>query len=112
MSANRCMVMAFLMIGVLGLVLASSAQSAPAAIPTPKPRATALEQVIEGAKAEGTVSLNLSDRFSTKSMVRLEKEIKAKFGVDLTIKLTPVGVHAAELAKAVMEYKAGAPPLL
>lgn len=108
MSAKRCTVMALSAILLLALVLASSAQSASTAAPTPK--ATALERVIEGAKAEGTVLVNLPAALTQELMVRLEREIKAKFGVDLTIKFTAVGGHAAELTKAVLEYKAGAPP--
>lgn len=45
--------------------------------------ADTLTQIIEGAKKEGTVTLRLRSGYNEKSMARLEREVKEKFGVDL-----------------------------
>ena len=84
---------------VLGLVL--SAGAAPAG---------PLSQVIEGAKKEGTVTAKLVPGFSQKTMPRLEKEIKDKYGVDLTIKFTGSTRFVNDVSEAIMEEKAGAIP--
>ncbi len=69
-----------------------------------------LDQIVEGAKKEGTVSVKLRTGLIPKSMQRLEKEIRQRFGADLDIKLTPTDRMAQDLAEAIMEYKAGAAP--
>jgi ABC-type Fe3+ transport system substrate-binding protein len=69
-----------------------------------------LDQVIEGAKKEGMVKVRLRSSFTEKSMIRLEKEIKDKFNVDLKIQYTPTGGLSRVLAETIMETKVGAPP--
>jgi iron(III) transport system substrate-binding protein len=69
-----------------------------------------LEQVIEGAKKEGAVSVVLRSSFTPKSMERLEKEIKERFGVDLKIQYSPSASMSKALAEALMESKVGASP--
>ncbi|MDP2644136.1 MAG: extracellular solute-binding protein [Desulfobacterales bacterium] len=68
-----------------------------------------LEQMIEGAKKEGAVSVVLS-RLAPKSIKRLEREIRATFGVDLKIEFTPSNNMPKTLVQIMMEIKAGAPP--
>ncbi|MDP2645580.1 MAG: extracellular solute-binding protein [Desulfobacterales bacterium] len=72
--------------------------------------AAPLDEVIAGAKKEGTLSLMLSSRFPVKSMTRLENEIKKRFDVDLKIQFTPVTSMTRAVAGAIMEYKAGVVP--
>ena len=69
-----------------------------------------LAQVIEGAKKEGTVAIKLTPGFTEKSMSRLKKEIKDKYGAELTIKFTASTRFANDVAEAIMEDKAGAIP--
>ncbi|MDP2643658.1 MAG: ABC transporter substrate-binding protein [Desulfobacterales bacterium] len=68
-----------------------------------------LDEIIAGAKKEGTVSLKLRSGFTPKSMGRLEKEIRDKFGVDLKVKFVPTGSMPKDVAQASMEQKTGAP---
>lgn len=69
-----------------------------------------LDQVIEGAKKEGAVSVVLRSSFTPLSMERLQKEIKEKFGVDLKIKFSPSANMSKFLTAALMESKVGASP--
>jgi len=70
-----------------------------------------LARLIEGAKKEGIVKVQISPSSHTaKSMKRLSMEIKAKYGVDLDIQFAPVDRMAVELSKALMEHKLGASP--
>lgn len=69
-----------------------------------------LADVIEGAKKEGTVSAKLLSTLSEKSMVRVEKEIKEKYGVDLKIKFLPATQFGRLVTEVIMEQKAGAVP--
>ncbi len=69
-----------------------------------------LGAIIEGAKKEGTVSAMLRTGFTPKSMERLAREIKEKFGVGLNIRFTPNYNMPKELGLAIMEYKTGSPP--
>ena len=81
-----------------GLSLAEAAPAGP------------LAQIIEGAKKEVTVTLRLRSGFNEKSMARLEREIKEKFGVDLKIKYAPSSSMSKNMAEALMELRVGAPP--
>ena len=83
------------------LVLVISAGAAPAG---------PLAQVIEGAKKENVVLAKLVPGFTQKSMSRLEKEIKDKYGVQLTIKFTGSTNFPNDVAEAIMEQKVGAMP--
>ncbi len=67
-----------------------------------------LDEIISGTRKEGTVSLKLTSNYPASSFQRLEKEIKKKFGVDLSIKGSPTGSFPKDLAEAIMEDKAGA----
>ncbi|MDP2647003.1 MAG: ABC transporter substrate-binding protein [Desulfobacterales bacterium] len=69
-----------------------------------------LDQVIEGARKEGTVSAKLRVTIAPKSMKRLEREIKEKFGVDLKIICEPGTSMPKDAAVAIMEYKTGVTP--
>lgn len=69
-----------------------------------------LAQVIEGAKKEGTCSFKLTMGFTQKSMDRLEKEIKARYGVDLKLNFTATESFPKDLAEAIMEQKTGGVP--
>lgn len=69
-----------------------------------------LAQVIEGAKKEGTVSVHLAPSLKQDAIPRLEREIRGKYGVDLKINFTPMGIMPQDIAKIVMEHKAGAVP--
>jgi hypothetical protein len=92
------------LMGLLGIVQWSM-------VPATGAAATGLlTQVIEGAKKEGTVSAKLASGFTEKSMYRLEREIKEKYGVDLKIKFSPVINMQKALAEAMMEQNAGAVP--
>jgi hypothetical protein len=84
---------------VLGVVLL--AEAAPAG---------PLAQVIEGAKKEGTATMTLKSSVPPKSMVRLEKGIREKFGVNLAIKSVPSTSMPKDLSDAIMERKLGASP--
>ncbi|OGQ80891.1 MAG: hypothetical protein A3G40_16755 [Deltaproteobacteria bacterium RIFCSPLOWO2_12_FULL_57_22] len=71
----------------------------------------ALSRVVEGAKKEGTVNLQISPSSHTvKSMKRLSREINKKYGVDLDIQFAPTVRMAVDLSKALMEHKLGARP--
>ena len=82
----------------LGFSLAEAAQAGP------------FDQVIEGAKKEGTVLVRLRSSFTSKSMERMEKEIKERFGVGLKIQFSPSSSMSRALAESIMEHKVGAPP--
>ena len=72
-------------------------------------QAQTLAQVVEGAKKERTVSAKLKANLTSKSMNRLEREIKEKYGVTLEIKFTPTDM-AKDMSEVLMEQRAGAPP--
>jgi ABC-type Fe3+ transport system substrate-binding protein len=67
-----------------------------------------LAQIIEGAKKEGSVSVTLKSSFTPRSMERLKKEIKDRFGVNLEITFAPSSSFPKEFAQALMEKKVGA----
>ena len=94
----------YIFIGLLSIVICGSLAKAEAA-PT-----AALSQVIEAAKKEGALNVVLRSGFNQKSMDRLRKEIREKFGVDLDIKFTPGGSMPKHLSNAIMEHKLGAVP--
>ena len=74
MMLKRSIIIGLAIEFLLGLVqLAGAALAGPLA---PGP----LAQVIEGAKKEATVSVKLVSSYTPKSMYRLEKEIKDKYG--------------------------------
>ena len=73
-------------------------------------RAASLVEIIEGAKKEGTVSVKFLSGVTPKSMERLRREVREKFGADLKILPTPTGDFQKDLTQAIMEYKAGATP--
>jgi ABC-type Fe3+ transport system substrate-binding protein len=93
-----------LLVGAVLLVLALTA------LPLAGVYAGPLDQVIEGAKKEGTVSVMLSAIFPPESMKRLGSEIRGKYGVDLDIKMTPSTSMSRNLAQVITEYKTGATP--
>ena len=95
-------ILAFVLIP-FGFACAQPAR-APASIASP------LAQVIEGAKKEGTVSTKLAVTVKETSVQRLEKEIKAKYGVDLKINNTPLTVMPQAIANLLMEIKSGVAP--
>jgi ABC-type Fe3+ transport system substrate-binding protein len=76
------------------------------AIATPK---TPLERVIEGAKMEGTVTMISPIGFPSEGYVRLRKEIRQKYGVDLKFKYER-GWIPKDYTKALTEHKAGVTP--
>jgi ABC-type Fe3+ transport system substrate-binding protein len=96
----------FIISGLLILGFALLPFTLVCAQPAPAP----LAQVIEGAKKEGTVSVHLAPSLKQEAIRRLEKEIQGKYGVDLKINFTPMGIMPQDIAKTVMEHKAGAPP--
>jgi iron(III) transport system substrate-binding protein len=69
-----------------------------------------LAQVIEGAKKEGAVTVKMRSGLTAKSMSRLEKEIRDKYGVNLRISFSPSASMPKDLSEAIMEQKAGAAP--
>ncbi|MCG6534292.1 MAG: extracellular solute-binding protein [Syntrophales bacterium LBB04] len=100
-----------------GLACGSPMQAAPAkaAKPSPPQREgkqdpTEWEKVIDAAKKEGSVMVKMRSSFTSKSMERLEKEIKERFGLDLKIQYSPISSMSRSLADALMEKKAGVPP--
>jgi ABC-type Fe3+ transport system substrate-binding protein len=101
----RSLILLILVFVFLPLAL-GRAQPVPASAPIRSPFA----QVIEGAKKEGTVSVNLAPTLKQTSIERMTREIKAKYGVDLSINFTPMSVMPRLIAQAVMEHKAGATP--
>jgi len=68
-----------------------------------------LDQVVAGAKEEGKVTGTLKG-IQPKSVERLRKEIKDRYGVDLEISLSPTRTMPKDYAKAAMERKVGATP--
>lgn len=102
---------------VLVSVLAACAAPSPTATPTSTPTLTPtqtpagpLAEIIAGAKKEGAVSIMLATNYTPKSIERLSKEIKDRFGVELKISFTPSGNMAKEVATAIVEFKAAATP--
>ena len=93
-----------ILIGLLAIVIYSGLTKAEAA------STAALSQIIEAAKKEGAVSVLLRPGFNQKSMDRLRKEVREKFGVDLDIKFSPSNSMPKALSDAMMEFKVGAPP--
>ena len=70
-----------------------------------------LARVVEGAKKEGVVSVQISPSSHTaQSMRRLAKEIEKKYRVALDIQFAPTERMAVELSKALMEHKLGSAP--
>ncbi|MBI2091116.1 MAG: extracellular solute-binding protein [Deltaproteobacteria bacterium] len=70
-----------------------------------------LARIIEGAKKETTVTVQISPSAHTAaSMKRLSREIKGRYGVDLDIQFAPSERMAVELSKALMEHKLGSAP--
>lgn len=70
-----------------------------------------LARIVEGAKKEGVVRVQISPSSHTaQSMKRLAKEIERKYGVALDIQFSPTERMAVELSKALMEHKLGSPP--
>ena len=100
------MVKKFMLIGLLLFLIWGGVLSAGAAPEASGP----LSQVIEGAKKEGVVSVKLWVGVTPKSIGRLEREIKERFGVDLKVKFTPVVSMPKDLSDAIMEQKAGTTP--
>ncbi len=89
---------------VWGIILSGFPSSTPAALGEPP------AQVIEGARKEGAISMILRAGFTPRSMERLEREVREKFGVDLKCKFVPNVSMPKELAGAIMEHKTGAVP--
>lgn len=117
MFVRRCIVLGLSLIVVLVDILAACAAPTPTSTSTPTPTLTptstptgALAQIIEGAKKEGSVSAWLKSTLTPKSMERLEREIKERFGVDLKIQFSPTTSFARQLSESIMEHKAGATP--
>jgi ABC-type Fe3+ transport system substrate-binding protein len=77
---------------------------------TTGPTLSPLAQLIEGAKKEGTVSTKLAVTVKETTIQRLEKEIKAKYNVDLKINNIPLTVMPRAIANLLMEIKSAAPP--
>jgi hypothetical protein len=72
---------------------------------------SALGRIVEGAKKEGVVNLQISPSSHTAvSMRRLAGGINKKYGVELDIQFAPTVRMAADLSKALMEHKLGSPP--
>lgn len=76
------------------------------ALATPK---TPLERVIEGAKKEGTVTMISPIGFPSTGYVRLRRELRQKYGVDLDFKYER-GWIPKDYTKALTEHKAGVIP--
>ncbi|MBI2360271.1 MAG: ABC transporter substrate-binding protein [Deltaproteobacteria bacterium] len=73
--------------------------------------ASPLARIIEGAKKEGTVTVQISPSSHTaQSMKRLAKEIEKRYKVALDIQFSPTERMAVELSKALMEHKVGSAP--
>jgi ABC-type Fe3+ transport system substrate-binding protein len=75
-----------------------------------QPKSAPLAQVIEDAKKEGAVSVHLAPILKQEAIRRLERELQGIYGVDLKINFTPMGIMPQDVAKIVMEHKAGATP--
>lgn len=89
-------------LGIFCLVYAGAARAADV---------SPLARIIEGAKKEATVTVQISPSAHTAaSMKRLSREIKGKYGVDLEIQFAPSERMAVELSKALMEHKLGSAP--
>src|SRR5512139_1351197 len=92
-------------IGLAVIYAFSIASAAGAATVAPTgplaPGPTGLAPVIEGAKKEGVLSAKLVPALTEKSMYRLEREIRQKFGVDLKIKFTPVENMPKDVSEAI-----------
>ncbi|MDP2646598.1 MAG: extracellular solute-binding protein [Desulfobacterales bacterium] len=98
MSNKRFIWMIMLLSFFLGWIELSGAAAGP------------LDLIVAGAKKEGRVLVQLRSTFSGNSMIRLEKEIRQKFGVDLKIDFTPSSNMSKTLVQIMMEHKTGAPP--
>ncbi len=119
MLAKRLVMTTLLLTLALVLVLSACAKPAPAPAPAPTPAptpapapkpATALEKLIEAAKKEGALNAMLTTGYGEKMYTGLAGKIKAKYGVDLDITVTPSGSMAKRMAAAIMEHETGAPP--
>ena len=103
MTAKKCIISGSILTWVLGVILWGYAGPCLAGEPN------LLAQIIEGAKKEGAVSATLKSSFTPRSMERLKKEIRDKFGVSLDITFAPSSSFPKDFAQALMEQKAGAP---
>jgi ABC-type Fe3+ transport system substrate-binding protein len=73
-------------------------------------QAGTLAAIVEGARKEGTVSLKLHPGLAGKGIERLKRGVAERYGVALQIAYVPSASYPLALAKAMFEYKAGAPP--
>ncbi len=103
MTVKKSLIVGSVLTSLMGIILLCFAESIPAAESNP------LAQIIEGAKKEGTVSVTLKSSFTPRSMDRLKREIKEKFGVNLEINFAPSSSFPKDYAQALMELKVGAP---
>ncbi len=106
MCPNRAFFATWWMIVSL-FVLFSSGRIAQSQISRQDP----LFQIIEGAKKEGTADITLLSTYNPLPIVkRLEKGIKDRYGVDLSIHVASTTGMAKMIADGIMETRAGTPP--
>jgi hypothetical protein len=70
----------------------------------------ALQEIIDGAKDEGTRTMIHLDLLTPEGIDRLEDEINDMFGVELDIQYVPSGSMPADLSQAIMEHEKGMTP--
>ncbi len=69
-----------------------------------------LASIVEGAKKEGSVSVTLHGGLAGKGIERLKRGVAERYGVNLQMAYVPAISYPQNLAKAIFEHKAGAPP--
>lgn len=69
-----------------------------------------LASIVAGAKKEETVSATLHGGLAGKGIERLKRGVAERYGVNLQISYVPVISYPQNLAKAIFEHQAGAPP--
>ncbi|MDP2727520.1 MAG: extracellular solute-binding protein [Dehalococcoidia bacterium] len=104
------------------MVLACAPAAPPAAKPTagstaapkeaagPSSKATAMDQVIEGARREGVVKAALFSSLGDKGAKELIEALNKKYGLSLKMEFTPVNQMPAMVSQVITEIQTGGEP--
>jgi ABC-type Fe3+ transport system substrate-binding protein len=83
----------------------AASATAPAAPPTAD-----RQQIVEAARAEGTVNATIHTSWSPAGLAQLESAIEREYGVPIKINFTPVGNFPQRTAELLSEVDANTPP--
>jgi ABC-type Fe3+ transport system substrate-binding protein len=89
---------------------AGPAPAAPSAASPAPPAATDRQQVVEAARAEGTVNATIHTSWTPAGLAQLETAIEREYGVKVQINFTPVGNFPQRTAELLSEVEANTPP--